>query len=122
MKTEPHNINGKSRGCWYYLDSGKVLYVANRRKRDRDFERNAWMIERGILEKAQAQGCKLIGVFLTNKLDGGLFMTPLSDFFDPERSFEKWGKLGRERGLPLSLFPVNPATNSRTIEKRMYIR
>lgn len=119
-KMEPHTVNGRFYGGWYYLPSGQVIYVAHRKMREIYRKRHAWCIDRYTLEECVNRGVNFVAVAVRRgKKPAMFFLTPTADFFGP-MSFEHIGDT-RQRGLPLDAFRKNPSKSAAFIHSAMKI-
>ena len=120
MKVYPHRVNGKFYGCFYYLNNGQAAYLAHRKRREVFQAKNAWCIDLRTLEACKARGISVIGIVAKSGADKFFWIAPVDDFFGVH-SFAHFGDT-RQRGLPLSRFPINPGKCMKRIERSVKIR
>lgn len=121
MKSFPHHRMGRFYGAFYYLDNGKALYLAHRKRSEVFHAKSAWCIDVTTLLECQAKGIETIGVVTKNATGTFFYLTPLDDFFNSPHSFSHHGDT-RQRGLPLIKFRINPATDPSRIAVAVKVR
>ncbi len=117
----PHTVNGRFYGCWYFLDDGRSVYLAQRKPREVYHAKNAWCIDVRTLEEARERGVPYVGVICGKGKGRKFYLTLREDFFDSPFSFAHWGDT-RQRGLPLSRFRVSPTKSTGSIAKAIKLR
>lgn len=117
MIKAPHSINGKVVGAWYELDDGRKLYLAHVTPRHLIRDKMAWGLYESGLDFARVKGCTAAGVVL--RKGGKLFkyLSPIDDFFDLDKAFKVYSKLGHQRALPTQMFAIHPGVCLETISK-----
>lgn len=121
MVTVPHTINGRFYGMFYFLDDGRSLYLAHRKMKEVFHMKNAWCIDMMTLKEAERRGVNVIGVLVGKGKSRKFWLTERRDFFDSPYSFDHYGDT-RQRGLPTTMFRVNPLTSETHISKSVKIR
>lgn len=121
MTVYPHFRLGRFFGAFYYLDSGKAVYLAHRKRKEVYRAKNAWTIDLATLQECKERGIDTIGVVTQAAGVKFFYLTPLDDFYNNPHSFAHFGDT-RQRGLPVTQFKINPALASRHISKSFNIR
>lgn len=116
-----HSVNGKFYGMWYFFDSGVSVYLAHRKLREIYRKKSAWCIDTATLEEAKQKGVKFAGVVCRVGKDAHYYIAKVDDFFNSPYSFRHFGDTW-QRGLPLSRFPINPASKPGYIASSMRLR
>lgn len=116
----PHTINGNFYGLFYFLDSGKGIYLAHRRRKDVYRAKHAWTLDLVTLRECEALGVEYVGVVYRMKKDKYFYATPVENFFSKD-SFYHFGATP-QRGLPLACFQINPASDLKLISSAMKLR
>lgn len=121
MTVYPHYRLGRFFGAFYYLDNGKALYLAHRKRREVFRAKNAWTLDVATLRECQDRGIDTVGVVTQSGKTKFFYLTPLDDFFNHPDSFAHFGDT-KQRGLPVTQFKINPSIIARHIEKSFNIR
>lgn len=121
LKVYPHMKNGRFYGAFYYLDNGKAMYLAHRKRREVFQVKNAWCIDLSTLNECKARGIDTIGVVTQSSVGKFFYITPLADMFDSPHSFAHFGDT-RQRGLPLTKFRLNPSIDPARISSAIKVR
>lgn len=120
MKVFPHHRMGRFYGAFYYLDNGKAVYLAHRKRSEVFQAKNSWTIDNSTLEDCRAKGINTIGIVTKSAAGTFFYITPLEDFYGIH-SFPHFGDT-KQRGLPLMKFRINPATNPAVIAGAIKVR
>jgi hypothetical protein len=122
MPRQRHTLNGKLLGIWYETDAGNRVYLAHRQLRHLNRKYNGWSIDLGTLNKIRERGWKYAGVVCRRAGKVHIWITPVDDFFHPEKSFVTRSKIGTERGVRLTHFAIDPANNPGKIDAAFRIQ
>lgn len=114
FRREKHTFNGKLLGCYYEIEGGRRLYLAHRSTKHIHQSNNAWCLDVSLLEKLRTRGIWAVGVICRIAGKKMVWLTHIEDFFDSPHSFGQTN-VGRQRGLPLSRFRIDPAKSEKVI-------
>jgi hypothetical protein len=117
-----HTLNGKLLGIYYETEGGHRIYLAHRQMRHLNRKFNGWSIDTGTLARCREQGFLHVGVVARRGGKKCVWLSPLEDFFHPEKSFVTRTPLGLERGVRCTHFAVDPANDPRKIDLAFPVR
>lgn len=117
-----HTLNGKLLGMFYTTAAGAQLYLAHRQMRHLNIKYNGWSIDTSTLNRCRTQGIRWVGVIARRNGRKNVWVTDVEDFFHPDKSFVTIGKTGRERGVRLKYFKLDPANDAEKIAAILPIR
>lgn len=120
MRMVPHIKLGRFYGAFYYMDDGRAVYLAHRKRTEIYYAKNAWCIDLKTLEECKERGISYVGVVTKSASDTFYYLTPLDDMWGVH-SFAHFGDT-RQRGLPVTKFRMNPAITPAVIAKAVRVR
>jgi hypothetical protein len=109
-------VNGKLQGIYYVTEHGARVYLAHRQLRHLNTKYNGWTLPLATLNRCRDRGFLHVGVVCRRGGRKQIWITPIEDFFHPEKSFASFGKMGLERGVRIKHFAVNPAIDPGKID------
>ncbi|HEU4635896.1 MAG TPA: hypothetical protein VFS41_06950 [Edaphobacter sp.] len=123
MKRTRHTLNGKLLGVFYETESGHRIYLGHRQLRHLDRHNWGWSIDTRTLRRCQEEGFEWVGIICRRRGAKHIWLSHVSDWFDPHKSFPTRHKSGMpERGIRLKQFRIDPANDAGKIDKEFSIR
>lgn len=123
MSRERHTLNGKLLGYWIETAQGHRIYAAVRQMRHLNHKFMGWAIDTRTLDKARERGYHHVAVVCKRHGQKYIWLTPLEDFWHEHKSFVTQDKIqGRQRGVRLKHFAIDPANDPAKIERLLSVR